>query len=133
MTSTLDVHGLAAEVDGELHLVGARCNECGTHCFPVQVSCPRCGAGTSTVALPRRGRLWSCTVQRIRPKPPYVGADEFEPFAVGYVDLGPLRVETQLQGKAVDAWTIDEGLHLVVDPADSDGNWWGFSFEADAP
>jgi uncharacterized protein len=131
MTSALEVRGLATTVDGELHLVGARCNSCGTHTFPVQASCPRCGSDTTAVALPREGSLWSCTVQRTRPKPPYAGPDEFEPFAVGYVDLGPLRIESRLEGKAAESWTIDERVHLVVGQADPSGHYWNFWFEGD--
>ena len=43
-----------------------------------------------------RGELWSWTIQHIQPKPPYRGPEPFEPFAVGYVDLGPVRVEARL-------------------------------------
>ena len=39
--------------------------------------------------FPAKARLWSWTVQRFRPKsPPYAGPVAFEPYAVGYVDLG---------------------------------------------
>lgn len=131
MTSAVEVHGLGTSVDGELHLVGAKCNACGTHTFPAQYSCPRCGSETSTIALPREGTVWSCTVQRIRPKPPYAGPEEFEPFAVGYVDLGPVRVECRLSGKTADGWSIGEPVHLVVGSAAADGNYWDFWFEGD--
>ena len=132
MTSALEVRGLATIVAGELHLAGARCNACGTHTFPMQATCPRCGSETTGVALPREGSLWSCTVQRTRPKPPYAGPEEFQPFAVGYVDLGPVRVETRLEGRPADAWTIDTPVHLVVGAADSSGDHWTYWFEGDA-
>jgi uncharacterized OB-fold protein len=83
----------------------------------------------SPTALPRRGTLWSWTVQRSRPKPPYQGPDEFEPFAVGYIDLGPLRVEARLAGKAAEAWTIGEPMQLAIGEADTEGNHWSYWFE----
>ena len=50
--------------------------------------------------MPRRGTLWTWTVQRFMPKPPYRStATEatFEPFGLGYVELpGTLRIETRL-------------------------------------
>jgi uncharacterized OB-fold protein len=53
------------------------------------------------VELPARGTLWSFTVQRFRPKPPYAGpGDErsFTPYAVGYVELpGAIIVESRLE------------------------------------
>lgn len=70
-------------------------------------------------------------MQRLRPKPPYEGPDEFEPFAVGYVDLGPLMVEARLvthPGEAVDAWEIGQTVELVTGDPNADGEVWSFSF-----
>ena len=131
MTSTINATGLITVVDGAACLVGARCDSCGTHTFPVQRSCPRCGSDTSEVALPPTGELWSWTVQRIRPKPPYEGPEEFEPFAVGYVDVGPVRVESRLFGRPIDSWAIGQPVHLVVGDADADGDHWDYWFEGD--
>jgi uncharacterized OB-fold protein len=133
MTSTIDRRGLVAEIGGEPHLVGVRCPACGAHAFPVQAACPRCGTATEPVALPSHGTLWSWTVQRTRPKPPYAGPEEFEPFAVGYVDLGPLRVETRLQGRAPDAWRIDEPVRLVPGDPDASGDRWTYRFAPEEP
>ena len=47
--------------------------------------------------LPDRGVLWTWTLQAFEPKPPYVGpAGGFEPYPVGYVDLGDVIVESVL-------------------------------------
>jgi len=65
--------------------------------------------------LPRRGALWSWTVQRFRPKsPPYAGPEAFEPYAVGYVDLGPLIVEGRLAGVAFDGLRIGQPMRVVA-------------------
>jgi uncharacterized OB-fold protein len=131
MRSTLTTHGVTATVDGQEHLLGARCGGCETHTFPVQSTCPRCGGAMVETALPRGGTVWSCTVQRIRPKPPYVGPDEFEPFAVGYVDLGTVRVESRLDGKPVDQWRIGDAVHLVAGDPDGVGDVWSYRFVPD--
>lgn len=48
-------------------------------------------------ALPERGTVWSWTVQEFAPKPPYrAPGAEFEPFVLGYVDLGDVLVESRL-------------------------------------
>ena len=119
-----------ATIDGVPRLVGARCGSCSTHVFPRQGSCPRCGGEMASIALPTEGSVWSWTVQRIEPKPPYVSSGPYEPFALGYVDLGPLRVESPLGGRAVDAWRIDDDVKLVVDEVDDEGHAWAYRFES---
>ncbi|MEO9327853.1 Zn-ribbon domain-containing OB-fold protein [Gordonia aurantiaca] len=87
----------AVDDEGHVRLVGARCDHCATVTFPAQEGCPRCGAADmEPEPLPRTGTLWAFTVQGFEPKPPYRGLGEFEPYGVGYVDLGPVRVETRL-------------------------------------
>ncbi|MCE3284513.1 MAG: DNA-binding protein [Steroidobacteraceae bacterium] len=82
-------------------LKASRCRHCGAHAFPAMESCRNCG-GTEVeaVELPRRGTLWTWTVQRFLPKPPYRSLQTettFEPFGVGHVELpGTLRIETRL-------------------------------------
>ena len=86
-------------------------------------------ASMAAVALPNEGRLWSWTVQRLQPKPPYLGPEAFEPFALGYVDLGSVVVETRLEGASVDDWKIGETLTLQVGVADDSGDIWSYRFE----
>ncbi len=106
---------LITEVDGGPALVASRCGGCATLTFPVAPSCPRCGQlAPEPTALPSAGTLWTWTVQRFAPKPPYRGSSPFAAFAVGYVDLGEVRVEAQLSGKAPDAWRIGDAVRLAV-------------------
>lgn len=50
-------------------------------------------AAYEPVALPRQGTLWSWTIQGFRPKsPPYGGPSAFEPYGVGYVQLGDIVI-----------------------------------------
>lgn len=57
--------------------------------------------------------------------------EPFQPFAVGYVDLGPLRVESPLTGHSVDEWRIGETVELVV--ASNDEPVRSFAFAAVPP
>ncbi|MBY4572527.1 hypothetical protein ACN94_02760 [Gordonia paraffinivorans] len=87
----------AVDDEGHVCLVGARCGRCATVTFPAQEGCPRCGAsGMEPEKLPRTGTVWAFTVQGFEPKSPYRGLGEFEPYGLGYVDLGPVRVESRL-------------------------------------
>jgi uncharacterized OB-fold protein len=131
VTASLSRHGLTVTVEGREHLVGSRCPACATLTFPVQDACPRCGGATVEAALPTAGTVWSWTVQRTQPKPPYPGRAEFTPFAVGYVDLGPVRVEARLEGRPPDTWRIGQPVHLVPAEPDEHGDVWSYRFEPD--
>ena len=107
-------------LDGVLvddQLVGSRCTACGAVTFPAQGSCPRCTSrDVETHPLATTGTLWTWTVQGFPPKEPYLGADQpFEPYGVGYVDLGAVLVETRLVGD-LTALRIGAPVELVVEP-----------------
>lgn len=110
-------------------LIGSRCTACGIVTFPVQESCPRCAStGMAEHLLPRRGRLWAWTTQSFPPpSPPYAGptGDAFEPFGIGYVELGDeVRVETRLTEADAGALRAGMDMELVIVPfrRDDDGN-----------
>jgi uncharacterized OB-fold protein len=82
-------------------LKASRCIACGDYAFPARANCRRCGGtDVEVVRLPRRGTLWTWTVQRFLPKTPYRSLQTeatFEPFGLGYVELpGALRIESRL-------------------------------------
>jgi uncharacterized OB-fold protein len=108
----------------QVTLRGGECAGCGTTTFPHQRSCPRCGSvRMAAVALPRSGRLWSFTVQNFEPKVPYRGGGAFEPYGVGYVDLGPVIVEARLAESDAGSLEIGAAMDLMLIPAfqDEDG------------
>ncbi|MGF7239268.1 MAG: Zn-ribbon domain-containing OB-fold protein [Frankia sp.] len=117
--------GPAVEDSTRPRLLGSTCTHCGTTTFPRQASCPRCTRSSMTDRLlPRRGTLWSFTVQRFRPKPPYAGPEEFTPYGVGYVDLdGVVIVEAILTENDPRALSIGQAMDLVLLPVhrDADG------------
>lgn len=89
------------------HLIGGRDRTSGRVLFPRPD-----GDRYDSVELPRRGRIWSWTVQRFRPKtPPYRGPEAFEPFAIGYIQLDDVViVEGMLTG--IDFADLAIGLEV---------------------
>lgn len=108
--------GLFSWPDPEPVLLGAQCAECDCVTFPRQESCPRCTVGAmSGISLPRAGRLWSWTVQGFPPKsPPYRAGVAFEPYGVGYVDLGPVIVESRLTEHRAERLRIGMPMETVA-------------------
>jgi uncharacterized OB-fold protein len=96
-------------------LIGGRNTATGRIVFP-------CPAGTDFEPMPlgREGTLWTYTVQRYRPKsPPYAGPEDFQPWAVAYVELpGETIVEARLTDIDLDAIRIGMALELTLIPVD---------------
>jgi uncharacterized OB-fold protein len=104
-------------------LAGARCSPCGTVVFPRQDSCPRCSHTPMTPhVLPESGELWSWTLQAFPPKPPYrPPSSGWEPYHVGYVDLGEVLVEARLAMPRTEI-RIGRRVRLTTVPAYQDEN-----------
>ena len=121
--------GLIAGTAAEPRLIGSECNACATVTFPRQDSCPRCTSeDVRERLLSPRGTLWTWTVQCFEPKsPPYAADAEFEPYAVGYVELpGEVRVESRL----TDAEELEIGMamELTLIPAPGGSGALTFAF-----
>lgn len=118
MTSDVLVADGLFNVDGDsVTLIAARCVDCDATLFPTQPSCPRCtGERMQPQLLPDRGTLWSYTIQRFRPKPPYDGPEDFEPYGVGYVRLGErVLVEGRLTENNPARLRIGQAMKVVTD------------------
>jgi uncharacterized OB-fold protein len=115
--------------------VGAKCPQCGTYVFPPRTNgCPNpaCdGDQLESVALSRRGTVWSYTENRYAPPPPYPSPDPFEPFAVAAVELAAeglivlgkvvtgtlaedLQVGMELELTTESLFTDDDGVERVT-------------------
>jgi len=114
--------GLFTWAAGEPRLIGGRCAACGEIGFPAGTACERCGSTEVTdTLLPARGTLWTFTTQNFRPpSPPYDGSDTaetFQPYTVGYVDLGgEVMVEARLAEPDPARLTIGQQMRLVIVP-----------------
>lgn len=82
-------------------LAGSGCADCDVVAFPAAARCPGCtGVNVARQALPDHGTVWTWTTQSFAPKPPFEATTTgFEPFVVGYVDLGVVLVETRIIGQ----------------------------------
>lgn len=99
-------------------LIASRCTACGEVAFPKQQGCPNCTADASEeVLLSRRGRLWTWTIQRFPPPPPFIGErDDFRPYGVGYVELPEgIRIEARLTESDPEKLAIDMEMELVIE------------------
>jgi uncharacterized protein len=118
--------------EGAPALLGSRCTFCGTYAFPAETQfCrnPDCVSQEfETVALSRRGRIWSYTDARYQPPPPYVAADPYVPFCLAAVELAAEKLVVMGQvtaGVTVDDLKVGDEVELVVDTlyADEDSDY----------
>lgn len=113
--------GLFTWPSNDPRLLGSKCRACGVVTFPAQKSCPRCsGEDTEVMELARDGTLWTYTVQCFLPnRPPYDGpetAENFQPFAVGYVELpGETRVQARIRTDSLSELRIGMPMTLRVE------------------
>ncbi|MFC1965362.1 Zn-ribbon domain-containing OB-fold protein [Chloroflexota bacterium] len=69
-------------------LMGTKCHGCGEVFFGKAVACQQCQSeDLESIALSRKGKLYSYTINRNRPPGDYKGPEPFQPFAVGLVEL----------------------------------------------
>ena len=108
-------------------LLGSRCQDCGIAAFPPAESCSACsGQNVAVEELPRRGTLWTWTVQQFMPKTPYNSGETpetFRPYGVGYVELpGGVRVEGRLTESDPQKLSIGMQMDVVFDTWRVDDN-----------
>ncbi|WP_346839450.1 OB-fold domain-containing protein [Microbulbifer sp. SAOS-129_SWC] len=101
-------------------LLGSRCRQCKIAEFPCKASCPACGSEEVAVEeLPRRGKLWTWTIQGFMPKSPYNSGetvDTFTPYGVGYIELpGAVCVESRLVENTTRDLAIGMDMELVIE------------------
>ena len=98
------------------HLLGSRCRDCGEVIFPSNAFCPQCCDETmEIIKLSRRGTLYSFTVQRFRPPPPYRGPEPFVSYGVGMVELPEgLLVTSVLEESDPNRLRVGMPMELVV-------------------
>lgn len=101
-------------------LLASRCKRCHVASFPAAESCMACsGQDVALEELPRRGTLWTWTIQQFMPKAPYHSnetPETFKPYGVGYVELpGGVRVEGRLTENNPDKLHIGMPMDVVFD------------------
>lgn len=111
----------------EPHLIGSRCEACGTYYFPKLTTFCRNPDCTSEkfaeVPLSRTGKLWSYTNAAYKPPEPYVAPEPFEPFGIAAVELDKERMVVLGQlVKGVNLADLKVGMpmELVIDVLSED-------------
>ena len=130
----MSANSLVAAIDGWYtlddppHLIGSRCQTCGTYFFPRQTSfCrnPGCdGVTFEDVKLSRTGKLWSYTNACYQPPPPFVAPVPYVPFAIAAVELAAERMIVLGQvitGVDVADLTVGMDMELVLEPLYAQG------------
>ncbi len=98
------------------HLIGSRCRECGEVAFPATSFCPQCCRETTeSIPLSQRGVLYSFTIQRFKPPPPFRESEAFVPYGVGMIELPEgLRVTSVLEESDPDRLRVGMEMKLVI-------------------
>jgi len=111
--------GLFAETEDGPRLLASRCPSCGAHYFPRSATCnnPDClGGQTEEIALSRRGKLWSYTIQYYPPPPPFKFEQPFTPYAIGLVELPEgLRVLGMVSTDNPEGLMVGLDVELVLE------------------
>ena len=109
-------------MDDKPHLIGSRCQDCGTYFFPRQEDyCrnPNCDCVEfEDVELSRTGHIWSYTNACYQPPAPYVAADPFEPYAIAAVQLEKEQMTVLgqvIEGVGVEDLKVGMPMELVLE------------------
>lgn len=96
-------------------LAGSRCRDCNEATLGTSTLCPNCGGDdVAPIALSDRGNVWTYTVVRYKPPGDYKGADPFQPFAMGLIELPEgLRVLAPIGG---DVEAVRIGMSVAFHP-----------------
>jgi len=98
-------------------LMASRCRDCGEVFLGEVAACQNCAEESlESVTLSRTGKLYSYTIARHRPPGNYKGAEPFEPFAVGLIELPEgVRILSPLTGCGLDQLRIGMNLEMVIE------------------
>ena len=106
------------------HLLGVR-DANGRISFPVPEDAD--DKGLEVIKLSRTGTLWSFTEQAFKPKPPYDGPEDFEPFLVGFIELpGEIIVEAHIVEASLEQLEINMEMELVISAFDDARSMFSF-------
>ena len=118
---------------GEVRLMSAKCDSCGTYFFPKEhyqhrPGCSREGVGD--VLLPSRGKLASYTIQYYPCPAPFKTEKKITPYGIGLVefedekiqvtgiitdtDLKSLKIGMEMETTLLELFTNDEKQQVVT-------------------
>ena len=120
------IEGLFTWPSADPRLIGTRCLSCNSYFFPRKQSCgnPKCKEKKiEDTLLSTEGKLWTYTVMRYPPVPPF-RSDREPPYPVGVVELPEgIRVLGLLTGCEPEELEAGMDMKMVIDALyrDEDG------------
>ncbi|SHO43838.1 Uncharacterized OB-fold protein, contains Zn-ribbon domain [Desulfopila aestuarii DSM 18488] len=118
---------------GEVRLMGAKCNSCGTYFFPKEhyQHRPDCSReGVEDVLFPKKGKLASYTIQYYPCPAPFKTENKITPYGIGLVefenekiqitgiitetDLKTLKIGMEMETTILEMFTNEEKQQVVT-------------------
>ena len=116
--------GVFSGEGNNVHLLAGKRKSDGKIVFPRPAGAE--AGDYETIELANKGKLWSFTIQRFRPKTPYNGLGDdknYKPFGVGYVELpGQIIVESRIITDDFSKLKIGMPMELFLEPYAKDAN-----------
>lgn len=100
---------------GEVRLMSAKCNSCGTYFFPKEHYQHRPGCsreGVEDVLLPCRGKLASYTIQHYPCPPPFKTEKKITPYGIGLVEFEEANIQVTGIITDTDLDTLELGMEM---------------------
>ena len=121
---------------GEVRIMSAKCNSCGTYFFPKQHYQHRPGCsreGVEDVLLPKKGKLASYVIQHYTPPPPFKTEKPIVPYGIGLVEFEKEKIqiagiitETDLKSLKLGMEMETTTLRLFTNEEKQDVVTWAF-------
>lgn len=100
---------------GEVRLMSAKCNSCGTYFFPKEHYQHRPGCsreGVEDTLLPGRGKLASYTVQHYPCPPPFKTEQKITPYGIGLVEFEKENIQVTGIITETDLKSLELGMEM---------------------
>ena len=100
---------------GEVRLMSAKCNSCGTYFFPKNHYQHRPGCsreGVEDVLLPNKGKLASYIIQHYMPPPPFKVEKPITPYGIGLVEFEEEKIQVAGIITETDLKSLEIGMEM---------------------
>lgn len=100
---------------GEVRLMSAKCNSCGTYFFPKQHYQHRPGCsreGIEEVLLSNKGKLASYVIQHYMPPPPFKTEKNITPYGIGLVEFVDEKIQVAGIITETDLKSLEIGMEM---------------------
>ena len=100
---------------GEVRLMSAKCNSCGTYFFPKEHYQHRPGCsreGVEDVLLPSKGKLTSYTIQHYPCPPPFKTEKKITPYGIGLVEFEDEKIQIAGIITDTDLASLELGMEM---------------------